>query len=367
MPSNLDDSRPDKYIKDTSDQSRNDTVFLYLYLFCIKTDFISFIYTLSQLKAMARKIVTVVGATGVQGGSIIDIFLNNDRYHIRAVTRSLQSQSAKALAARGVEVVQATTDDILSLTDAFQGPSIIFGVTDFFGLFASHGALRAMEIESRQALNLAKAAAATPTLEHYIWSTLPDAKTQSSDEFLVPHFESKNIADRFILSQPELLAKTTFVIIGYYAANFYWQTHRPIFVPTAGKYIQLNGYPADTLLRPIGDAKRNIGVFIRAIIEQPHKTLPGKYVLAHTENITSGEMLQLWAEAQGKEAEYIQLEPSDFNKIWPGWAEEIGIMMQFFRWAKTARLQNEGLITREDLGISSELVDTREAFSTMQF
>ncbi|KAL6909293.1 hypothetical protein GGI43DRAFT_429870 [Trichoderma evansii] len=313
---------------------------------------------------MARKIVTVVGATGVQGGSIIDILLNN---HVRAVTRSLESQSAKILAARGVEVVQATTDDILSLKDAFQGSSIIFGVTDFFGLFTSNGAPRAMEIESRQALNLAKAAAATPTLEHYIWSTLPDAKTQSSGKYLVPHFESKNIADRFILSQPELVAKTTFVIIGYYAVNFYWQTHRPIFVPTADKYIQLNGYPADTPLRPIGDARKNIGVFIRAIIEQPHKTLPGKYVLAHTENITSGEMLQLWAEAKGKRAEYIELEPSIFNKIWPGWAEEIGIMMQFFGWAKTARSRNEGLVTREDLGITSELVNNKEAFSTMKF
>lgn len=316
---------------------------------------------------MARRILTVVGATGVQGGSIIDTLLNDDRYHIRAVTRSVESQPAKALAARGVEVVQATTDDILSLTHAFQGSAIIFGVTDFFGLFASHDAFKAMEIESYQALNLAKAAAATPTLEHYIWSTLPDAKTQSSGKFLVPHFESKNIADRYIQSQPELLAKTTFVIIGYYAANFYWQTHRPIFVPTADKYVQLNGYPADTLLRPIGDAKTNIGIFIKAIIEQPHKTLPGKHVLAHTENITSGEMLQQWAEAQGKEAEYIELEPSVVNKIWPGWAEEIGIMMQFFVWAKTARSQNQGLITREDLGITSGLIGTKEAFATMPF
>ncbi|KAM0482515.1 hypothetical protein ACHAPX_003034 [Trichoderma viride] len=316
---------------------------------------------------MAKKIITVVGATGVQGGSIIGALLSDDRYDIRAVTRNVESQPARALAARGVEVVQATTDDILSLTDAFQGSSIIFGVTDFFSLFASHGALEAMEIESRQALNLAKAAAATQTLEHYIWSTLPDAKTQSSGEFLVPHFESKNIADRFILSQPELLAKTTFVIIGYYAANFYWQTHRPIYIPTADKYIQLNGYSADTPLRPIGDAKNNIGIFIKAIIEQPHKTLPGKYVLAHTENITSGEMLQQWAKGQGKQAEYIELKPSEFNKIWPGWAEEIGIMMQFLGWAKTARLQNEGLITREDLGITSGLIDTKEAFSTMQF
>lgn len=129
----------------------------------------------------------------------------------------------------------------------------------------------------------------------------------------------------------------------------------------------MNGYPATIPPRPIGGAKKHIGVFIRAFIEQPHKTLPGKYVLAHTENINSGEMLQQWAEAQGKEAEYIELEQSEFNKIWPGWAEEIGIMMQFFGWAKSVRSQNEGLITREDLGITSGLIATEEAFYTMQF
>lgn len=115
---------------------------------------------------------------------------------------------------------------------AFEAPS---NSTDMISivLFNTNGALRAMEIESCQALNLAKAAAATPTLEHYIWSTLPDAKTQSSGKVLVPHFESKNIANRFILSQPEILAKTMFAILGYYTANFYWQKHRPIFIPTA--------------------------------------------------------------------------------------------------------------------------------------
>ncbi|KAK4060786.1 uncharacterized protein Triagg1_10629 [Trichoderma aggressivum f. europaeum] len=264
---------------------------------------------------MEKNIVTVVGATGIQGGSVIDVLLKDDTFHIRAITRNSQSQSAKDLAAKGVELIQSTTNDVSSLTAAFQGSSIIFGVTDFFGLFAKEEPLKAMEIDSSQAINLAKAAAATPTLEHYIWSTLPNAKTQSSGKPLVPHFESKNVADRYIQSQPELFAKTTFVIIGYYAANFYWQTHIPIFVPSAGKYVQLNAYPADTPLRPIGDAKNNVGIFIKAIIDQPNKTLPGKHVLAHTENTTCGEMLQLWGEAQGKAAEYIQLQPEEFNKV----------------------------------------------------
>ncbi|KAL7952562.1 hypothetical protein V8C34DRAFT_322905 [Trichoderma compactum] len=271
---------------------------------------------------------------------------------LRAVTRNCQSQSAKGLAAKGVGIVQATTNDVSSLTAAFQGSSIILGVTGFFGLFGGGGPLKTMGIKSSQALNLAIAAAATPTLEHYIWSTLPDANPQSSGKFLVPHFESKN---------------TTFVIMGYYAANFYWQTQTPIIIPSAGKYAQLNGYPAATPLRPISDAENNVGIFIKAIIDQHNKTLPGKHMLVHTENITCGEMLHLWAEAQGKAAEYIELQPEEFNKIWPGWVKETGVMMQFFWWAKTTRSQNEGVLTRDDLGISGGLIETKEAFFAVGF
>ncbi|KAM6479881.1 hypothetical protein HDV62DRAFT_368120 [Trichoderma sp. SZMC 28011] len=78
-------------------------------------------------------------------------------------------------------------------------------------------------------------------------------------------------------------------------------------------------------------------------------------------------MLQLGGEAQGKAAEYIELRPEEFNKVWPGWAEEIGIMMQFFWWAKTTRSQNAGVLTRDDLGISEGLIGTKEAFSAMEF
>ncbi|KAF3074737.1 NmrA family domain-containing protein 1 [Trichoderma lentiforme] len=68
---------------------------------------------------MEKKIVTVVGATGIQGGSVIDVLLKDDKYHIRAITRNCETQSAKDLAAKGVEVVQATTNDVSSLTAAF--------------------------------------------------------------------------------------------------------------------------------------------------------------------------------------------------------------------------------------------------------
>ena len=56
------------------------------------------------------EIITVFGATGNQGGSVVDAVLNDpalsSRFTIRAVTRDASKPAAKELAAKdGVEVV----------------------------------------------------------------------------------------------------------------------------------------------------------------------------------------------------------------------------------------------------------------------
>lgn len=55
------------------------------------------------------KVLTVFGATGSQGGSVVRTFLEdpklNSEWTIRAVTRDLSSNKAKVLASQGVEVV----------------------------------------------------------------------------------------------------------------------------------------------------------------------------------------------------------------------------------------------------------------------
>ena len=56
----------------------------------------------------AKKIITVFGATGKQGGSVIDIFLSDPKlkdWSVRGVTRDINKASSKALAGKGVEVV----------------------------------------------------------------------------------------------------------------------------------------------------------------------------------------------------------------------------------------------------------------------
>jgi len=67
-----------------------------------------------------KPIIAVVGATGVQGASVINAFLSTNSYHIRGLTRNPSSEKAKELSSRGVEVIQADLDDYESVLAAFE-------------------------------------------------------------------------------------------------------------------------------------------------------------------------------------------------------------------------------------------------------
>ena len=62
---------------------------------------------------MSKKIITVFGATGAQGGGLVRAILadTDSEFSVRAVTRDTTSDKALALAALGAEVVAADVDD----------------------------------------------------------------------------------------------------------------------------------------------------------------------------------------------------------------------------------------------------------------
>lgn len=80
----------------------------------------------------SKKLIVVVGATGNQGSSVVSTFQKDSAWHIRGITRNIDSAPAQALVAKGVEMVTADLDDVSSLDAAFAGATVIFGVTDFW-------------------------------------------------------------------------------------------------------------------------------------------------------------------------------------------------------------------------------------------
>jgi uncharacterized protein YbjT (DUF2867 family) len=66
------------------------------------------------------KTVVIFGATGKQGSSVVDAFLSDPSFKVRAVLRDPSTSSAQALQARGVEVVKGNLFDEASLVKAFK-------------------------------------------------------------------------------------------------------------------------------------------------------------------------------------------------------------------------------------------------------
>ena len=318
---------------------------------------------------MAPKIVTIIGATGAQGKGVVSAFLSNPAYKVRAITRNTTSASAQALTASGAEVVQADIESPSSLAAAFAGSSIIFGVTNFFEPFAAHQSpAKAMEVELQQGLNIANAAAAVPELEHFIWSTLPNGMAISGGKYLVPHFDAKNKIDAHIRSLPNLLAKTTFLWVTWYHSNYVFPMFKPYYIETAGKYIQLANYGPETPIATIGDVSVNIAPFVKAIVEQPEKTANGAIVLGKTEDRKAGEMLQTWAGIKGVRAQQVRVERDAFYEVWPLWAEEMGVMMEFWEeyGDKSWTDPTAKIVTARDLGIEGQFQSLEEGFKSLE-
>lgn len=78
--------------------------------------------------------ITVFGATGGQGGSVVEAILKHPKlsqlYKVRGVTRDTGKPAAQALHAKGVELVQANMDDIDSVRKAVRQSYAIYAVTN---------------------------------------------------------------------------------------------------------------------------------------------------------------------------------------------------------------------------------------------
>jgi uncharacterized protein YbjT (DUF2867 family) len=74
--------------------------------------------------------ILVGGATGRQGNAVVDELLMRG-YKVRGMTRKPEGKKALALAAKGIEVVQADYADPASLRAAMDGISKVFFYSDF--------------------------------------------------------------------------------------------------------------------------------------------------------------------------------------------------------------------------------------------
>lgn len=123
---------------------------------------------------MTRTIL-VAGATGNQGGAVTDALLERPaEWQVRALTRKPGSRAARALADRGVEIVEGNLTDAASLTPALTGA---------YGVFSVQGRGRAEVLQGTTLADAAKSAG----VQHLVYSSVGGVDRVRG----IPHFDSK--------------------------------------------------------------------------------------------------------------------------------------------------------------------------------
>jgi uncharacterized protein YbjT (DUF2867 family) len=121
--------------------------------------------------------ILITGATGKQGGAVAHQLLERG-YSVRAMTRKPEQPAAKALAAKGAEVMAGDLDDAASLERALTG---------VWGIWAVQNTWEAgVEREEEQGKRLAKAAR-EKGVQHYVYTSVGSAQRQTG----IPHFDNK--------------------------------------------------------------------------------------------------------------------------------------------------------------------------------
>lgn len=180
-----------------------------------------------------KQLLVVVGATGTQGGSVVDAFSGDPSWRIRGLTRNKSSSRSKSLSLRGVEMVEADLNDPESLDLAFKGATVIYGVTDFWRPLSDPELTKnvnpgqclskwAYEYELQQGKNIFDAAAKVSGLERLIFSTIADVAEHSEGKYTrAYHADSKAHAEQYGRRKyPQLWNKTNTIQIGVYLSNF---------------------------------------------------------------------------------------------------------------------------------------------------
>jgi uncharacterized protein YbjT (DUF2867 family) len=274
-----------------------------------------------------KKVIAVVGATGAQGGGLVRAVLDDPAggFSVRAITRDVSSEKARALAQLGAEVVAADLEDPASVRRAFEGAYGAYCVTFFWDHFSP-------EKEQRQARAMAEAARAAG-VKHVIWSTLEDSRRwvplsdgrmpTLMEKYKVPHFDAKGEIDHVFT---DLGVPTTFLLTSFYWENFIHFGMGPKKNPDGALAITL----------PMGDRKlpgiaaEDIGRCAYGVFKRGPELI-GRTVGISGGHLSGDEMAAGFSRALGEPVVYNEVSPQVYRGFgFPG-ADDLGNMFQFKR------------------------------------
>lgn len=285
------------------------------------------------------KLITVFGATGNQGGSVIDAILADGQlskeFKVRGITRDTSKKSAQELAKRGVEVVAADLGSVDSLTAAIEGSHTVFLVTNYWESMDA-------DLEYSQGKNVVDVSKVVG-VSHLIFSSLHHVTEESKGRLThVPHFDSKANIEKYIRASG---VGCSFILPGYYMTNF-----KSMLIKAEDGSYQLFLPIGKQAKFPLFDPAEDTGLFVKAAIK--HATqLKNKQILSAEKYYTPEEIVDAFSQVTGKKAVFVQVTPDQYKaSLPPTMAQEFLENQQF--------VEDPGYYLGEPLEPSLNLLDS---------
>lgn len=253
---------------------------------------------------MSQQIVLVTGATGNQGGAVVDALLSRGM-KVRALVRSPDSDPARVLAERNVELVKGDLQHAASVTSAASGVDAAFvNTTPFPAGVGIEGEIA----QGRLVIDALKEA----NVGHVVYSSVSDADRGTG----IPHFESKWDAEQHLRASG-LSATVTAPV--YFSDNTIqgWN----VASLREGKFRQ--AMPADRKLQVV--SVRDIGRFNAAVIARG-PSLAGRRINYAGDELTSTQMAAAIAKHSGRD---IAFEGQPIAQV-RAMSEDLALMFEWF-------------------------------------
>ncbi|KAI9476676.1 hypothetical protein LPJ78_003679 [Coemansia sp. RSA 989] len=257
---------------------------------------------------MAPIKVVVFGATGNQGGSVVEALAKDSKYQVWALTRSTASERVLKLMSKypNVKWYEADVNSSSSVANAVANADVVFAMTQYFAApkFTAEKETASNEIEQGQCIidECIKA-----NVKFLIFSTLPSAAKVSKGEFTqVKHFEDKYEIQQMMEQKCQ-------------RAGMKWAVVQPAVyfqnIPTSARWDEQNSLIfgffgiADRKL-PYLDVDRDFGPIVKCMIDQQDQ-MSGQVIPAVSGYYSPSEIVEAFSAVTGIKASAIQV-PFEF-------------------------------------------------------
>ncbi|RAL02554.1 NmrA/HSCARG family protein [Aspergillus ibericus CBS 121593] len=267
------------------------------------------------------KAILVVGATGKQGGSVVDALLSQDAdVEILALTRDPSSNSAQRLVKKSpkIKVVGGNLDDADAIFRNAQKATShaiwgVFSVTTLVPGGSTHDA------EERQGKNLIDAALKN-NVKYFVYTSVDRGGDASFDQpTRIPHFITKHNVEHYLVNK----TKGTDMAWTILRPTAFFDNFTPDFigkvVNTCWK-ISLRGKPLQLI------AVSDIGFFGAQAFLKPEE-YSGKCVSLAGESLTFDEMAAIFKQKTGKN---LPMTFGFLGRLFMWMVKDLGYMFQWF-------------------------------------